>query len=605
MAVGTCRSLGGYEPDLRHRSSDADVQLELVRAAAAVALMPALTLPTNDPAIAVRDVAETTLRRRLVVTRDTPPAPALTALAGSDAWATADQSESPPSPRGGPLARSKPSTKAWDWYRRSKSVVPPLYGVGVRETLAVMRKALDECPAPSLLGLSLGEVVSCVDDLQVVVRRVAAMQLALIRQIDAVGVAAELGATSTVAWLRDRYRLSGSTASKLVTLARAVDADAGTPVAAALAAGAVNVDQAAVIVDAVSKLPVEHRRAGEEHLVGEAASFGPRELGRLGQRIFEVVAPAEADKRALAELERAERRAWHKRGLWLTDIPGTSDVRLHGVLTVEDAAIFRAATDPLCTPRTRRRRAGHTGRAASLRGSSDSADSADPGSEAGGGDIGGDIGGDTGDDTGDDTGHDTGHDTDPADLRSPGERRLDAAIEVFRLACACGQLPDNGGDRPQVIVTIDYDSLRRQVGAGTLDDGSNLSPAAARRIACDAAIIPAVLGSRSQPLDVGRQSRLVTGPLRRALVLRDGGCTFPGCDRPPPWTDAHHIIHWGNGGPTHLGNLALLCRPHHRLVHHTDWQIRINPKDGLPEFIPPAYIDPDQRPRRNRYHRRE
>ncbi|MET8354737.1 MULTISPECIES: LysR family transcriptional regulator [unclassified Micromonospora] len=81
MVVGTCRSLGGYEPDLRHRCSDADVQLELVRAAAAVALMPALTLPTDDPALAIRDIAEATLKRRLVaVTRDSPPAPALTAL---------------------------------------------------------------------------------------------------------------------------------------------------------------------------------------------------------------------------------------------------------------------------------------------------------------------------------------------------------------------------------------------------------------------------------------------------------------------------------------------------------------------------------------------
>jgi hypothetical protein len=432
----------------------------------------------------------------------------------------------------------------------------------VRETLAVMRKALDECPAPSLLGLPLDEMVSCVDDLQVVVQRVAAMQLALIRQVDAVGVAAELGATGTVAWLRDRYRLSGSTASRLVTLARAVDADVESPVAAGLAAGAVNVEQAAVIVDAVGKLPAEHRRAGEEHLVGEAASFGPRELGRLGQRIFEVVAPAEADKRALAELERAERRAWHRRGLWLTDIPGTSDVRLHGVLTVEDAAIFRAATDPLCAPRTRHRHTRHTGAAA-------------------------------------------GNDADPADLRSPGERRLDAALEVLRLACACGQLPDNGGDRPQIVVTIDYDHLRQQIGAATLDDGSHLSPATARRLACDAAIIPAILGSRSQPLDLGRQNRLVTGPLRRALVLRDGGCAFPGCDRPPRWCDAHHALHWSDGGPTNLSNLVLLCSYHHRLIHHTDWQIRINPTDGLPEFIPPAYIDPDQLPRRNTYHRRE
>ncbi|BCJ62598.1 hypothetical protein Jiend_60200 [Micromonospora endophytica] len=81
MVVGTCRALGGYEPDLRHRSNDADVQLELVRVAAAVALLPALALPADDPAIAIRDVAETTLNRRLVAaTRDTPPAPALTTL---------------------------------------------------------------------------------------------------------------------------------------------------------------------------------------------------------------------------------------------------------------------------------------------------------------------------------------------------------------------------------------------------------------------------------------------------------------------------------------------------------------------------------------------
>ncbi len=98
MVVGTCRSLGGYEPDLRHRSSDADVQLELVRAATAVALMPALTLPSNDPALAIRDIAETTLKRRLVAaTRDTPSTPALTALltAVTDRVHKLDPAESP------------------------------------------------------------------------------------------------------------------------------------------------------------------------------------------------------------------------------------------------------------------------------------------------------------------------------------------------------------------------------------------------------------------------------------------------------------------------------------------------------------------------------
>jgi hypothetical protein len=263
-------------------------------------------------------------------------------------------------------------------------------------------------------------------------------------------------------------------------------------------------------------------------------------------------------------LERAEKRAYQDRGLWLTDIAGTSRVRVTGWLDQDGAATVRAALDPLCAPRTMRR----AGRRV----------------------VGAEIGADTGAD----------NDPDPTDVRSAGQRRVDALVEVCRLACACGELPDNGGDRPQVVVTIDYDKLRQQVGAATFDDGAQLSPAVARRIACDAGIIPAVLGTASQTLDLGRQSRLATGPLRRALVLRDRGCAFPGCDRPPRWCQGHHIRHWSNGGPTDLTNLVLLCGYHHRLIHHSEWQVRINPKDGLPDFIPPTYIDLDQKPRRNR-----
>jgi hypothetical protein len=424
----------------------------------------------------------------------------------------------------------------------------------VEEALDALELALAECRQARPWASSGAMLVGRLDRIFAASQQLVALQLALVREVDGQGVAVDAGATSTPAWLRDRYRISGGAASRLVKLARAVNTDGSSATADALAAGEVNVEQVQVITDAVAKLPMEHRRAGEEHLLGEAERFGPRELGRLGQRIFEVVAPEEAEKQALAELERAERRAWHDRGLWLTDIPGTSCVRITGRLTQDDAATVRAALDPLCAPRTMRR---------------------------------------------------TGNDADPADVRSPAQWRADAFVEVCRIACACGELPDNGGDRPQVIVTIDYDKLRQQVGAGTLDDGSHLSPAAARRIACDAGIIPAILGTARQPLDVGRHSRLATGPLRRALALRDKGCAFPGCDRPPRWTDAHHIQHWSNGGPTELPNLVLLCGYHHRLIHHSDWQVKINPKDGLPQFTPPAYIDPDQQPRRNRYHRRE
>jgi hypothetical protein len=143
------------------------------------------------------------------------------------------------------------------------------------------------------------------------------------------------------------------------------------------------------------------------------------------------------------------------------------------------------------------------------------------------------------------------------------------------------------------------------VGVGVLDDAGLLTPASVRRLACDAAILPAVLGSHGQILDFGRQRRTFTGPLRRALVLRDGGCAFPGCDRPARWCDSHHIQHWTDGGPTRLDNAVLLCGHHHRVIHQARWLVRVNPRDGRPEFVPPADLDPNQLPRRNTYHRRQ
>jgi hypothetical protein len=116
----------------------------------------------------------------------------------------------------------------------------------------------------------------------------------------------------------------------------------------------------------------------------------------------------------------------------------------------------------------------------------------------------------------------------------------------------------------------------RWAGA-TLGDRTPIGPATARRLACDATVLPAVLGSAGQVLDLGRSTRLVTPPLRRALVLRDGGCRFPGCDRPPEWTDGHHLVPWARGGPTDLANMILLCRHHHVLVHEGGWRITLHP----------------------------
>jgi len=154
------------------------------------------------------------------------------------------------------------------------------------------------------------------------------------------------------------------------------------------------------------------------------------------------------------------------------------------------------------------------------------------------------------------------------DLRSAAARRADALTDICRRVLDTGELPDNGGEKPHLVVTLSWQQLRDQIGHGLLDTGDLLTPATMRRLACDAVIIPAVLGGDGQVLDVGRARRLIDGPLRRALVLRDKGCAFPGCDRPARWCHGHHIRSWADGGETSLTNSALLCGFHHREIHH-------------------------------------
>jgi Domain of unknown function (DUF222)/HNH endonuclease len=159
------------------------------------------------------------------------------------------------------------------------------------------------------------------------------------------------------------------------------------------------------------------------------------------------------------------------------------------------------------------------------------------------------------------------------DPRSPAHRRADALLDLCRLAA--NQAPTAGGEKPHVTVTVDWVTLRG-AGTATLGSGVPVTAVTARRLACDATVIPAVLGSAGEPLDLGRAARLVSTAQRRALILRDQGCRFPGCDRPPQWTDAHHLVSWANGGPTNLDNLISLCRWHHTAVHEGGWTLHLD-----------------------------
>jgi Domain of unknown function (DUF222)/HNH endonuclease len=169
------------------------------------------------------------------------------------------------------------------------------------------------------------------------------------------------------------------------------------------------------------------------------------------------------------------------------------------------------------------------------------------------------------------------------DARTPAQRRADALREVCRQWLDLAERPTVSGERPHVTVTLDLESLEGRAGRRCeLGDTGSITPESARRIACDASITRVITRGVSEPLEVGRRSPVVPASLRRALVVRDRGCRFPGCDRPQSWCDAHHVAHWADGGRTDLSNLVLLCRRHHRLTHQG---FRIEVRDGGPVFL--------------------
>jgi hypothetical protein len=132
---------------------------------------------------------------------------------------------------------------------------------------------------------------------------------------------------------------------------------------------------------------------------------------------------------------------------------------------------------------------------------------------------------------------------------------------------------------------MDVEALRSRAGGrAVLEDVGPISAETALRLACDASVTRVVTDARSVPLEVGRTTKVVSPAVRRALAVRDGGCAFPGCERPPGWADAHHVRHWADGGETGLSNLVLLCRPHHRVIHRGFGVAMV---DGLPVFRRP------------------
>ncbi|REK82403.1 HNH endonuclease [Rhodococcus erythropolis] len=223
------------------------------------------------------------------------------------------------------------------------------------------------------------------------------------------------------------------------------------------------------------------------------------------------------------------------------------------------------------------------------------------------------------------------------DKRPAATRNADAMAELIRRYLDNAATGIDGGQRPHLNVHINAKDLAYHRECATTSDGSTpvpsedddpgmldldfhdldkqdldvghmpwmgpLSVGRTRMIACDCMLSSVLLDENGAPLDVTPLKRLVTAAQRTALIARDKGCAFPGCDCVPAWTDAHHIKHWAKGGPTVMDNLVLLCRTHHTLMHRKpgftgQWEIRMG-TDHLPWFIPPPGIDPDRKPRRS------
>jgi hypothetical protein len=306
-----------------------------------------------------------------------------------------------------------------------------------------------------------------------------------------------------------------------------------TEVRAALRAGALNPEQAAVIVAALDALPDDLdpelvAKAGAQ-LLSDAGHFGPRELRVLGRRVLDVVAPdiAEAQEERLLRAEeqrgRAESRVrFRPRGVGVTDV----------LARVPDAVAdrLRAYLDSFTAPRR-----SHLDRAAV-----------------------GDV-----------------------DLMPLSRRRGEAFCALLEQVPA-DRLPVHGGTATSVVVTIDLDAITRAVGTAGLSTGGSMTATEVRRLACTANILPAVLGGAGEILDLGRSRRLFSPAQRKALAIRDRRCRAEDCDIPAAWCEAHHAAEpWSSGGRTDVQDGLLLCSFHHHRAHDSRWATSRLPSGDL------------------------
>jgi len=406
-------------------------------------------------------------------------------------------------------------------------------GGHLSEALALVRDAVAGLQSEDLHGVDSSSLLTDVVDLRRLADQVEGEWLRRVGEVHARGAADVMGAGSTKAFLRGTCLVSPAEASKAVATATALR-NTCAATADAVAAGAIGMGHAhvitKVITDLPSALPQDTRQDGQQVLLTHAAVLDPAQLARAGRYFASRVDPHGV---ARDEAEQRERSGI----TFASTLYGAGIAR--GDLDPESLAVICAALEPLSAPR--------------------------PATPDG-----------------------------LIDGRTAARRRLDALVEVSRHYLDCRQPADVRRPGAHLTVVAGAGTLAGEPGGSSLDWGGVVSGETTRRLACDATITPVTLGPLGQVLDVGRRTRTVNAGMWAALTVRDAGCAFPGCDAPMSRCDAHHVVHWADGGPTSLANLVLLCRYHHQRVIHDDqredrWSVRIDEPTGRPVFDPPIW----------------
>ena len=420
---------------------------------------------------------------------------------------------------------------------------------GVGGALAAVREQVRGLGTTLWAARPRAELMEAVAEVEALKSTLDALELAMVRELDATGAVKSAGWASTQDYVTSVAGGHKGTGPATVRLAKAVDEGLFAPVGEALADGWLSTAKAQVIERAVDALPgdLDLRRRGVQVLLEEAKALDATELRKVARRLLSLVDPEGEDRRAEAELDRLERAAHLGRHLTITD-DQCGGAWIKGRCASEDAALIKATLIPLAAPQPA---AGPV---------CDPATCDLPGCSH------------------------TGRDP-----RDHGTRMLDALVESCHRLQSADLLPTSHGAVPRLTLTMSLPELQELSGFATTETGEQLSPSAIRQLCCDAEVIPAVLGAKSEVLDVGRLQRLVTAAIWKALVVRDQHCRFPNCTRPPLMCHAHHLEHWADGGSTSLPNMILLCGHHHRLIHAEPWQIRTT-APGEFEFRPPRAV---------------